>query len=262
MAKNLAELQSQMQSDILKRTHGTLPRISVPENTTAEKRFGVYQFAYLSRLIEILSGDYENTWKFVGDEQFYQLAVQYVEAYPSNHPNVRWFGRHFPKFLSEHESAGAHPVLAEIAAIEKAIEDAFDASNDDVATMDDLAAIPPELVTGLTFKLHSSCCLLKQQTNALAIYMALVEDETPEQPENLDEPLYTLAWRNNMMCQYRPLNAEEGMLIDLMQQGQSFATLCEMAATMQDADTAAARVAGHITGWLQSEIISELVIAK
>lgn len=262
MTKNLAELQSQMQSDILKREASVLKRLSVPKHTTATKRFAVYQDAYQIRLIEVLSEDYEYTWKYLGDEQFYQLAVEYIKSFPSEQTNMRWFGKHFPKFLTQSPLSSDHPVLAEIASIEKAIEDAFDSSDDQTATMEDLAAIPPEAISGLTFKLKSACRLLNQKTNAMDIYMALINEQAPDALESLNEPRYTLVWRNDMMCQYRALDAEEGMLVDLMIDGKDFALMCEMAATMQDANSAAARVAGHITNWLQSQVISELIIAK
>ncbi|PCI05831.1 MAG: hypothetical protein COB78_04425 [Hyphomicrobiales bacterium] len=262
MAKNLANLQSQMQNDILKRESRVLKRFSVPKHTTAEKRFAVYQDAYQIRLIEVLSEDYENTWKYLGDEQFYKLAVEYIKAHPSDQTNMRWFGRHFPEFLTQCSLSSDHPILTEIASIEKAIEDAFDAVDDQTATMENLAAIPPEAITGLTFKLKSACRLLRQQTNALDIYMALVNEQTPDALESFDQPRHTLVWRNDMMCQYRALDAEEGMLVDLMFDGKDFALMCEMAATMRDADSAATRVAGHITNWLQTQVISELIIAK
>ena len=71
-------------------------------------------------------------------------------------------------------------------------------------------------------------------------------------------PASALVWRQGLGSKYRLLEAEEAMLVGEAMAGKDFAALCEMAAFMDDADTAPARLAGYLTTWLNAEMIAGL----
>ena len=92
-----------------------------------EKRavlFGVYRHAYGSRLVEAMRADHEALHAFLGDEMFDEMGHAYVAANPSQHPNLRWFSQGLPDFLKSHAPYSDHPVLTDLAALEKALNDA------------------------------------------------------------------------------------------------------------------------------------------
>lgn len=256
----LAELQERLQADIMQRSGSTLPEIRTPPGRDKAKRLAVYQSAYKLRLIEILGLSHEKLWAYLGDEQFHEMADRYFDACPSSHPNARFVSARLPQFLATDGRYTGQPVLAEIAAIEEALEDVFDAADAPLATMADLAALPAERIDGLTLVFSPSLRLLAMKTNALDIFQALKDETEPPQPATDGESRPLLVWRQELRSHYRQTGAEEDMLLREGMAGKPFSALCEMASVMDDPDSAAARVAGYLTGWINGEMVSELRI--
>ncbi len=259
-APNLAALQAALQNDVMHGEQKTLDQLSVPVGAEKADRLGVYQYAYKARLISILATDYDTLWSFLGDQVFHDAADRYLDKHPSGYFNARWVGKGFAEYLKSDPMLQAHPIAAEIAALEWTIGVAFDAENSPVALMEDLAKVPAEQVAQAIFVPIPACTLLKFKTNAHAIYTALKSNQTPPAPANLAEETGVQIWRLELMSRYKKLTTEETALLELSLQGADFAMLCETAAFLDDPDTAAARVAGCITGWLNTGLITRIDI--
>jgi hypothetical protein len=65
-----------------------------------------------------------------------------------------------------------------------------------------------------------------------------------------------LVWRQDVTPMFRELPAEEAMVWDEAANGIPFGVLCEMLATYDDPDGAAARGAGYLHGWITSGILT------
>ena len=258
MASKLAALQATLQQDILTGKTQSLPLLSVPKGATPEKRLFVYQYAYTTRLVGILSEDFDTTWTFLGDQTFYDLAREFIQTHPSNTPNARWFSHRFPDFLATGEKTKDIPAISEIAYMERALSDAFDAENAAVATRDDLARVAESNIEHAKFILHPSVTLLRQKTNSYDVFSALRKEETPAALKDEEEPQWLLVWRNDLMCRHMELDREQGALLDLVQQGYGFSQLCEVSATIGDPDTAAYRMAGYLGSWIENALITEI----
>ena len=72
----------------------------------------------------------------------------------------------------------------------------------------------------------------------------------------LDQPARLLIWRQDVTPMFRELSAEEAMMCDEAANGIPFGVLCEMLATYDDPDGAAARGAGYLHGWITSGILT------
>jgi hypothetical protein len=193
---------------------------------------------------------------YLGDEMFDAMGHAYVAAYPSQHPNLRWFSGHLPDFLKSAEAYGKYPVLSDLAALEKALNDAFDAVEAPVVGIADMAAFAPEAWAALTFKPHPSAQRLDLSTNAAAIWLALKADEGPPEPLSLAEPDRLLVWRQDVTPVFHQLGAEEAMMWDEAARGIAFGVLCSMLATYDDPDGAAARGAAYLHGWVTAELLT------
>jgi hypothetical protein len=145
-----------------------------------------------------------------------------------------------------------HPVLADLAALERALNDAFDAAEGEVLELTAMASFAPERWNDLTFRPHPSAARLDLSTNASAVWLALKNDETPPDAATLEEPSRILVWRQNTTPMFRELSPEEAMMWDEAANGIPFGVLCEMLATYDDPDGAAARGAGYLHGWITS----------
>ena len=247
-----ARQQSQFQRGILTGDDAILDEILDSPREKRATLFGVYRYAYGSRLVEAMRNDHELLHLYLGDEMFDEMGHAYVKARPSEHPNLRWFSQALPEFLREAEPYCNHPILSDLAALEKALNDAFDAMEAPVLTLEDMAGFAPEIWNDLMFKPHPSASRLDVRTNAAAIWMALKSDETPPDAALLDEPSRLLIWRQDTTPMFRELPTEEAMMWDEAANGIPFGVLCEMLATYDDPDGAAARGAGYLHGWITS----------
>lgn len=251
-----ARQQNDFQRGILSGDDSILAEILDSPKEKREVLYGVYRHAYGSRLVEALRNDHGLLHGYLGDEMFDAMGYAYVAAKPSHHPNLRWFSQGLPDFLKSTAPYSDHPLLADLAALEKALNDAFDAADAPVLTLADMAGFAPEVWNTLLFQPHSTSCRLDVSTNAAAVWLALKNDETPPDAVALDEPGRLLIWRQDVTPMFRELTAEEAMMWDEAANGIAFGVLCSMLATYDDPDGAAARGAGYLHGWVTSGLLT------
>lgn len=252
-----AELQAAFQRAVMTGEDAVLGLIPDGAHEKKDVLLGVYRDAYVLRLVEVMQSDHELLRSYVGDDEFAAMGRAYVAAHPSDQPNARWFSRHLPAFLARAEPYKNHPQLAELALLEKTLNDAFDAPDAPMAGVPELAAIPPEEWEGLAFTPHPSAKRLDFETNAAAIWAALKAEADPPdaaRPEPLEK---ILVWRDETPM-FRVLEPEEAMMWDEAAKGVRFGVLCEMLATYDDPDGAAARAAQYLAGWLMSGAITRV----
>jgi putative DNA-binding protein len=249
---DFARQQSEFQRGILTDDDTILAEILDSAREKRETLFGVYRYAYGSRLVEAMRNDHELLHRYLGDETFDEMGHAYVKAKPSEHPNLRWFSQGLPDFLKSEKPYCDHPVLADLAALEKALNDAFDAREAPVLALTDMAGFAPEVWNELVFQPHPSAFRLDLASNASAIWLALKSEEPPPDAAFEEQPARLLIWRQDTTPMFRELTAEEAMMWDEASNGIPFGVLCEMLATYNDPDGAAARGAGYLHGWITS----------
>jgi hypothetical protein len=253
---DLARQQADFQRGILAGDDAVLAEIPDSDKEKRETLFGVYRYAYGSRLVEALRNDHELLHAYLGDEMFDEMGHAYVKARPSQHPNLRWFSQGLPEFLRANAPYSDYPVLGDLAALEKSLNDAFDGTDGAVVMLADVAKFAPEIWQDLTLTPHPTAVRLDLTTNAPAIWRALKNDETPPDAEILDEPARVLVWRQDNTPMFRELPTEEAMMWDEAAKGVPFGVLCSMLATYDDPDSAAGRGASYLHGWVTSGCLS------
>ncbi len=255
-APDLARLQARFQKAVLDGDDDVLAEINDSEKENRTVLFGVYRNAYVLRLVEFLATDFEYLHAYLGDENFGELARAYIAENPSPHRNARWYGAKLAEFAAATKPWSAHKEIGEIAAIETALNDAFDAPDVTPLDMAALGAVATEDWPRLVFSPHPSTRRLDLDTNALAIWMAVKNDSEPPKPEHTDKPEKVLVWRTELTSKVRALADDEAMMWDEMARGVPFGTLCELLATYWDAETAPARAAGYLQGWIGAELLA------
>jgi Putative DNA-binding domain len=253
---DLARQQSDFQRGILAGDESILAEIPDSPKEKRETLFGVYRYAYSSRLVDAMRNDHKLLHIYLGDEMFDAMGHAYVAANPSQNPNLRWFSSSLPDFLKSNEPYSNHPVLSDLAALEKALNDAFDAKDAPTIGVSDMAGFAPQAWAGLTFHAHPSAIRLDLSTNASAVWLALKGDEDPPDPLRLAEPSRLLVWRQDVTPVFRELGTEEAMMWDEAAGGIPFGVLCSMLATYDDPDGAAARGAGYLHGWVTAGVLT------
>ena len=256
----LKDFQDTFQRAILDRDDAILADIPDGPRETKTNLLGIYRDAYVLRLIDVIGNDHEVLQPYLGEQQFDDMARAYIKTCPSRHANARWFAHRLPEFLRATAPYSSRPVLAELAALERALNDAFDAVDAPVLSVTELAAVPAELWGQLSFVPHPSAVRLKAHTNAATIWSALKAGEEPPRATSIADVTHFTVWRHDTTSMFRTLTAEEAMIWDEMAKGCRFGDLCEMLATYDDPPSAPARAAGYLKAWLDAGTLSEVVL--
>lgn len=252
----LAELQALFQDAIVNGNTDVFRLVLDNSRTTRETLFGVYAHAYGARLTEILRNEYPLLAAYVDEDAFNGIAESYIGDHPSRTCNARWFGGRLPEYLQLSKTYAARPELGELAAIERATADAFDAADASVLHIGEVSNYAPRDWPFLVFKPHPSTRLLNLQTNAFAVWQALKRSDTVPEPVRGMTPQWLCVWRQGATPQLRQMPEQEAMMWIEAAKGVRFEVLCEMLATFDDPDGAPMRAAGFLHGWIASEMLS------
>jgi hypothetical protein len=255
---DFARQQSQFQRGILTDDESVLGEILDSPKEKRDVLFRVYKHAYGSRLVEAMASDHKLLHLYVGDDMFDEMGRAYISANPSRHPNLRWFSRGLPAFLTSTAPYRDYPILADLASLEKALNDAFDAADAPVVTLEHMATFAPDQWSGLMFKPHPSVYRLDATTNVAAIWRALKDDRMPPDAIVLERPSRLLIWRNDTTPMFRELTDEEAVMLDKAAGGTPFGELCDALATNGDPDDAAARGAAYLRGWVAAGLLTSV----
>jgi hypothetical protein len=261
MTVTLSSIQKAVSDAILRRDGSCLDLIRTPPNDSKQAMFGVYEHAYGARLAEFIANDHEKLKAYMGEAEFRRMSIAYIAKHPSDQPNARWYSRHLPAFLETAMAYRRHPELAELAALERALNDAFDAAEAPSAGLADLAALDPSRFASARLGIHPSTRRLKFNSNVTSLWASLKCGESPPPSFRLDEPQDILVWRQGSSSRFRMLGPEEAMAFDTARDGTPFGVICEMLAMMDDPESAALRAATYLRGWIEAEIVSRILDA-
>jgi hypothetical protein len=257
----LKDFQDRFQRAILDGDDAILDDIPDGPRETKANLLGIYRDAYVLRLIDVVGNDHELLRRYMGADRFQAMARAYIASYPSHHANARWFAHRLPEFLKSSEPYSRQPVLGELAALERALNDAFDGVDAPVLSIDDLSAFPPQAWAQLSFVFHPTATCLGVLTNVAAIWTALKAGKEPPSSMLSSEPARILVWRHDRTAMFRELAAEEAMMWGETAKGARFGDLCELLATYNDPPSAPVRAAGILKTWLDAGLLSRAVPA-
>lgn len=261
--KQLEKLQQTFQDYVL---HSDIPRaiswISSSGHVAPETRLSVYTYAYHARLREVLANDYPAMLMAIGDNQFNQLADDYIHTHPSHYSSLRDFGCHIPVFVSnliqQDERYQDMHWLYELALYEWTLGQTFDAANDTIISEQNMDTIPPEVWPELKFRIHPSVHRLDLEWNIPEMWQALT-DNKPKQVVAIDSVASPwLVWRDQLITRYRSMQTDEQLALDKLRAGNSFNEICEALTTLMGEDEVPLRAACLLKGWIAQGLISRI----
>ncbi|HXH82856.1 MAG TPA: DNA-binding domain-containing protein [Candidatus Tectomicrobia bacterium] len=224
------------------------------EPLTPAERVAIYAGMYRARLVDVLRDDFPRVTAIVGDEAFQRLAARYLARYPSTHPSVRHVGSRFAEFLAT--DGGVHPFLADLARLEWARVEVFDAADADPLRLADLQAVSPEEWPALRFRLIPACRMLESTWPVHRIWAQAGESEGG--PVDVEpEPTAVRVWREeDGDVSHAAMTAREAEALRLLDRGESFGTLCARLDRDLDPDDAAHEMAGLLMRWLADGLLA------
>jgi hypothetical protein len=261
-APSLAEIQDHFQNAVLASSDVLLDFIPNSSRTTRQVLLGVYRHAYAARLVDVAGGDYPCLKSYMGPAAFDEMVRGFLEASPSRHANVRWFSSGLPEHLSSVAPHAQNGVLAELALIERALNDAFDAADAPTLTLKDLARYGPERWGDLILSPQPSAVRLDLSTNAFAVWRALKDGGDVPLAAASSSRKRIIVWRREVTPTVRTFPTEEAMMWDEAAKGARFSALCELAATFADPEGAPLRAAQYLTAWIGAGLLRGARVAR
>jgi hypothetical protein len=124
---------------------GRVGEVVLPSRTLApEERVEIYHGMYLMRMTEALASDYYALEHFLGDHGFRELVRGYVQLHPSRSFTLNRLGDRLPAYLREAPGIPRREFCHELAALELAVSQVFDAAETPSLSQEAIAAVPAE----------------------------------------------------------------------------------------------------------------------
>jgi hypothetical protein len=212
------------------------------------ERLQIYAGMYFHRLRDALREDFPRLAARLGPAGFDALVAAYVRHHPSGHPSLRDLGRELPDFIARHPRAEMPVFLADLARLEWARVEVFDAPDRQPLTAADLAAVPPEEWPGLRFTAIAALQVVRSEWPVHDIW------ESPT-GEHARRPTTVRVWREGWTVYHARVEAEEAQALGHLVAGEPFARLCEAFAHLPPAE-AAGGAAGLLARWLADGLVA------
>jgi len=256
---HLRDLQLRFQDYLIGGSQAIEADIISTENALAEHRLGAYYNAYRIRLIDALAVDYAALKKILGREAFENMALDYLQHYPSTQPSIRWFGQNLPAYLSEYyhdEDAG---FIRELATYEWAQATVFDAADSaKLFQLDDMTRVAPNDWPTLGFEFKSALLWLDLHWNVPQIESALDNEQELAQRQRNDIAQRWLLWRHDHKTHWRSLDVHEAWALEQAASGAQFAEICEGLLEWVDAEQVALVAAGFLKQWIGDQLLTRV----
>jgi hypothetical protein len=226
----------------------------------ATSRLEVYANAYFARLHAVLCDDFGALAAALGDEWMHDLVTAYLLAHPPRRPSIRHAGEELAEFLATHPAAlpfrRRFPWCADLARLERALGDAFDAADAPLRSRESLASLPPESWPALALRLAPCARVLRLDWPVLSLREAYEREEALPEPPAARQANAALVWRRDEMVRFRPLEPLEAELLERAAAGESFEALCAAAARELGESAAPRRSAQLLAGWIDAGLIA------
>ena len=229
---------------------------------SAVERLDVYANMYFFRILDVLRSDYPKLLAVVGDEAFHDLATDYLQAYPSRHPSLRFVGAAMPGFVAGHALAAARPWLVPLAALEWARVDVFDRADVPLLEREALAGVPPEDFAAIALAPVPAATLVPAAWAVEETWRALEREQVPEAPDAADGAHAILVWRRGVTVQHRAVDALERRALERLFGPTTFGpttfgALCAELGEALGSEEAAAQLAVRLLGgWLADGLLA------
>lgn len=237
---------------------GAVGPITASRLMTSEDRLGIYQRAYLARLLEVLREEYSVLCRALGEELFDRFAVEYLQQYPSESYTLARLGDRFVAFLqetapvsaSDSSEAGADwsRFFIDIARLEQVVNQVFDGPGTEDSlglTTDDLARLSAEQWSAATLQIACSLRLVETRFPVNDYFSAILRREQPQIPE--PATAWVAVSRRDFRIERRELSLPQYRLLKSLQDGLPVGEAVFQAAV--DSGIPAAEFADRLQKW-------------
>ena len=256
--------------------------IDAGEKMTPADRLDVYANMYFFRLLDCLKEDFPKLLEALGPGRFHNLVTDYLLAFPSEHPSLRYVGARLPDFLARHALGRECPILADLARLEWARADLFDAADAVPLTRERLATLPQDEAGDVHLKLVPACTLLSLDHDAPRLWHAMNDrsraraaagdeakaagggpaclheggDEAPALPESSPRRTRVRVWRQGFAVFHRPIGDDEAASLEAIRAGDPLGRIAQRLSAGRTERQATDLVGGLLQSWIDDGLLS------
>jgi hypothetical protein len=228
------------------------------ERLSASGRLDVYANMYFFRIRDVLAEDFPKTAAVLGPAHFHNLITDFLLVHPSSHPSLRWVGEPLPLFLRTHPLSAERPYLADLAALEWAGAEVFQAIDSPRLDPRELAAVPVARWGDVRFRTIAAVRLLRLSWDVVSLWSRLAAGE--EAGEVRESPRAVLVYREDDESHHEVLSPPEADVVERLIEGRAFGEICEALSTDDDVEAAAALAAELIRSWMAHGLLSGIAL--
>ncbi len=203
---------------------------------SAKQRLQVYHDSDFVRLIDVMAEEYPTTRQVTGQERFTQLCHEYVITHPPTSWTLADLSIHFPNFLREQASQVPHrELVTDIARVERAMEDIFDAPTKTPIGVHDMLAIPLDSWPSVRLELSPALALFELGHPVNAVITAVREGRSMQLPR--PKPSWIAVWRKNHTVWRKQLDSQaQYQLLSEIRDGRTLGEALDVSATLPGID--------------------------
>ena len=255
------------------------------ERLSSFDRLDIYANMYFFRLLDCLKEDYPRLLAATGPARFHNLATDYLLAHPSSHPSLRFVGARLPEFLAGHALGRECPGLVDLARLEWARSDIFDAADARPLGRADLAALHQDETGDVRLALVPACRLLRLEHDAPRAWRELkasagersegadaraagaAEGEGPTcahsaaehvvpLPKIARRPTAVRVWRQGFAVHHKSIEAEEVDSLEALGAGDTLGAIAQRLSAGRSLERSTARLGALVQSWIEDGLIT------
>ena len=220
------------------------------------QRLDIYADMYRTRLVDVLREDFPRVATILGDAEFRALANRYLTRHPSTHPSVRYVGRRFADFVAG--EGALPPFLADLARLEWARVEVFDAPDAEPLRLSDLESLPASDWPTLSLRPIPASLVIACVWPVHEIWAAAEDPAWGHASADRPEATTIRVWREGWMVSHAAMADLERRVFPLLERGEPFAHLCAAGEAGLDPGATAREVGGLLIRWLEDGLLSRL----
>ena len=202
---------------------------AMAKDGTALRSVALYRRLIRNNFVQVLKITYPVLHRFVGDGYFGVLARGYIKKYPSTSGDLFLYGRHLPALLQRLE---APPLLVELARLEWACHEVYQAADSSPLSPDRLQAMVLADPSRVTLRFHQTARVLSFPLPIHRVWMALQPDASPDDVVDLplpEEETGLIVARSDGKVHVTPLARLDYRVVAALSQGADVASIEQMA---------------------------------
>ena len=215
---------------------------------TSVERIEIYAHMYYARLVEVMEAEYPTLRQLLGPHAFAAACRRFVAKNPSRTRTLGSLSARFPDFLAKTlPRSNRNGLAVDVARIERAMEDVFDAPRAEPMTSAEFAALGAGDWDGVTLRVTPALQLLKLRYPANEYMNAMRRGDRPAVPR--PRATFAIVFRRGFQVMRRDQEPEQFMLLQALAAGRPLAAAVR--ASIGKKKASADRVAKRLGKWFE-----------